>query len=139
MSASTATQIGSCQDPVPPPSGIGGGPAERVNGTGAFWVHDKYHGRVHWGQMSKKADASKLPKVRTHTDAGGNSTLCHNNLLGICPFGSRCERVESHGVRLTDKQAESLVEAVRPGVEHLMAHEPHFAPRRKAGKRPFSQ
>ena len=101
--------------------------------------HKKYHGRVFWGQLSKKADASKLPKVRTYTDAGGNSTLCHNNLLGICPFGSRCERATSHGVHLTDKQAESLVEAVRPGVEHLMAHEPHFAPRRKAGKRPFSQ
>ena len=102
--------------------------------------HEKFKGKVFWSQMKEKADKAKLLQIRAVSDSDGRCTLCFNRLLGICPFGDRCERVESHNVQLTNKQANALMEAVRPGVDHLLAEGPRaFAPRHAASKRPRSQ
>ena len=109
-----------------------------ARGMQAF--HEKFKGKVFWSQMKEKADKAKLLQIRAVSDSDGRCTLCFNRLLGICPFGDRCERVESHNVQLTNKQANALMEAVRPGVDHLLAEGPRaFAPRHAASKRPRSQ
>ena len=101
--------------------------------------HEKFKGKVFWSQLEEKADKARLPQIRSCTDDNGRSTLCFNRILGICPFGGKCERAASHNVQLTNKQANALMEAIRPGVDHLLREGPRGWTGRRGSKRPHPQ
>ena len=80
---------------------------------------EKFDGKVHWKTIKPHLAWNDMPKICQVGDGKGEHEVCWNDLLGFCPNGRGCDKVSTHGLKLSSAQARQVTSGIQKGLRIL--------------------
>jgi hypothetical protein len=88
-------------------------------------LYEKFEGKVRIQEIMENAGLTweSMPKLPGCTNRlTGACEMCWNHLVGVCPYGSKCNWILTHddGEKLPNEFVDKVVAALQPGVDAMM-------------------